>query len=71
MHKPGNHTNSALGNPLLKSFNNYRNTNGRYSCQEHSKNWHSSQKGAKLMGRRDKTAKKIPQQLKNAAKGNW
>ena len=31
MYKPDNRSNSALGNPLLKSFNNYRNTNSQYT----------------------------------------
>ena len=29
MYKPDGHTNSALGDSLLKSFNNYRNISGR------------------------------------------
>ena len=64
MYKPDNHTNTAIGSPLLKSSNNYGNINGRYtpdtakiSSQEHSKNWYSSQNRAELMGRREKTTK--------------
>ena len=56
MYKPHGHTNSALANPLLKSFDYHKNTNGRYtpdttkmSYQEHSKNWDSSLKRAELM----------------------
>ena len=31
MYKPDNRRNSSLGNPLLESFNNYRNTNSKYT----------------------------------------
>ena len=31
MYKPDNHTNSALGKSLIKSFNNDRNTNRWYT----------------------------------------
>ena len=31
MYNPDNRRNSSLGNPLLESFNNYRNTNSKYT----------------------------------------